>query len=187
MLDLEARKTLKVIQVSEYSQRISLSADDKYAFTSDQRSPRLAVINTEHERGRALGEAARFGLRHGRDERRQVAGRRDAHSATRSRSSISRRSPWRVPSTCPQAPQEVLIRPDNEIAYVSCDVMRQGCRDQHRRLDDCSQPSTRVKAPTAWPGRRVRRSRGLGRASRTRQRHRENRSQRLRERLPQRH
>jgi YVTN family beta-propeller protein len=46
VLDLEARKTIKVIKVAEVVQRISMSQDGKWVFTSDQKRPRLALIDT---------------------------------------------------------------------------------------------------------------------------------------------
>jgi DNA-binding beta-propeller fold protein YncE len=45
-LDLEARKTIKVIPVAEVVQRISMSQDGRWVFTADQKRPRLAVIDT---------------------------------------------------------------------------------------------------------------------------------------------
>src|SRR6478735_7299528 len=46
VLDLEARKTLAIIPISKMTQRISMSVDDAFVFTSDQTTPRLAVIDT---------------------------------------------------------------------------------------------------------------------------------------------
>src|SRR2546429_249557 len=46
VLDLNARKVIAVIPVSPQVQRISLSVDDKFAFTSDVTKPQLAVIDT---------------------------------------------------------------------------------------------------------------------------------------------
>jgi DNA-binding beta-propeller fold protein YncE len=46
VLDMQARKTLKVIPVSGNVQRISISMDDKWVFTADQKEPRIAVIDT---------------------------------------------------------------------------------------------------------------------------------------------
>ncbi len=122
VLDLEARKTLKVIQVSPYSQRISLSADDKYTFTSDQRAPRLAVINTstnEVDRWVPL-PASGYGTAATSDGKWLVVAMPSANKVA-----IVDLTSFAVTRTIdvPQAPQEVLIRPDNEIAYVSCDVM----------------------------------------------------------------
>ncbi len=50
VLDLEARRTLAVIPVAKTVQRISISNDDKLVFTSDQSSPRLAVIDVASHR-----------------------------------------------------------------------------------------------------------------------------------------
>src|SRR6202044_630312 len=46
VLDIKARKTLAVIPISGNTQRIAISNDDKWVFTSDQTQPRLAVIDT---------------------------------------------------------------------------------------------------------------------------------------------
>ena len=46
VLDMAARKTLKVIPISGETQRISMSMDDKWVFTADQKQPRIAVIDT---------------------------------------------------------------------------------------------------------------------------------------------
>jgi hypothetical protein len=41
VLDLEAGETLDLIPVSENTQRIALSVDDRLAFTADQTRPQL--------------------------------------------------------------------------------------------------------------------------------------------------
>jgi len=46
VLDMDARKMLKVIHVSGNTQRISISNDDRWVFTADQTKPQLAVIDT---------------------------------------------------------------------------------------------------------------------------------------------
>jgi YVTN family beta-propeller protein len=46
VLDMEARKTLKVIPISGNTQRISISPDDRWVFTADQTQPRMAAIDT---------------------------------------------------------------------------------------------------------------------------------------------
>ncbi len=46
VLDMAARKTLKIIPISGSTQRISISPDDKWVFTADQTQPRMAVIDT---------------------------------------------------------------------------------------------------------------------------------------------
>lgn len=47
VLDLQARKTLKVIPVSGDTQRIAISPDDRWVFTADQTKPQMAVIDTQ--------------------------------------------------------------------------------------------------------------------------------------------
>ncbi len=46
VLDVKARKTLKVIPISGNTQRISISPDDRWVFTADQTKPQMAVIDT---------------------------------------------------------------------------------------------------------------------------------------------
>ena len=46
VLDIAARKTLKIIPISGQTQRISISNDDHWVFTADQTKPQLAVIDT---------------------------------------------------------------------------------------------------------------------------------------------
>lgn len=46
VLDMVARKTIKVIPISRNTQRISISPDDRWVFTADQTQPRMAVIDT---------------------------------------------------------------------------------------------------------------------------------------------
>jgi DNA-binding beta-propeller fold protein YncE len=46
VLDLKARKLLRVIKVSGEVQRISITPDDRTVFTADQTTPRLAAIDT---------------------------------------------------------------------------------------------------------------------------------------------
>src|SRR5579864_5251221 len=46
VLDLDAKKTLAIIPISKTTQRIAISNDDKWVFTADQTTSRLAVIDT---------------------------------------------------------------------------------------------------------------------------------------------
>ena len=52
VLDLESRKLIDTIAVSPQVQRISLSVDDRLAFTSDQTKPQLAIIDTRERKVR---------------------------------------------------------------------------------------------------------------------------------------
>jgi YVTN family beta-propeller protein len=46
VLDMQTRKTIKVIPISATTQRISISPDDRWVFTADQTKPRMAAIDT---------------------------------------------------------------------------------------------------------------------------------------------
>lgn len=50
VLDIPARKSIVVIPISAATQRISISNDDKWVFTSDQTKPQLAVIDTASDK-----------------------------------------------------------------------------------------------------------------------------------------
>jgi DNA-binding beta-propeller fold protein YncE len=124
VLDLVARKTIAVIPVVTSQggwgvQRISISPDDRMVFTADQTEPRLAVIDTRTKRvnswvtlpglgyGSAVTEDGRWLL--------IAIPAKDAMAVVDLRS-------MKVARTIPVAanPQEVLIRPDGKVAYVSC-------------------------------------------------------------------
>lgn len=47
VLDLKAHKTIAVIPVSKTVQRMAISNDERWAFTSDESQPRVAVIDTK--------------------------------------------------------------------------------------------------------------------------------------------
>jgi len=120
VLDLEARKTITIIPVSPQIQRISLSVDDSLIFTSDVTRPQLAVIDTATNKIKTwiplpgLG----YGSAPTPDGRWLVialplvdqVGVVDVRTMT-------------VAHTIdvPTRPQEVLVSPDNKVAYVSCD------------------------------------------------------------------
>ena len=47
VLDMKARRTIAVIPVAKTVQRMSISNDERWAFTSDESQPRIAVIDTK--------------------------------------------------------------------------------------------------------------------------------------------
>lgn len=120
VLDLDARKTLKVIPISSTTQRISISVDDKRVFTSDQTKPRLAVVNTATDKVDSWVDLP--GLGYGTaptpDGKWLVVA-----VLTANKVAVIDLHTLRVAHTIdvPKAPQEVLVRPDGKIAYVSCD------------------------------------------------------------------
>ena len=120
VLDLEARKTLHVIPVAPVTQRISISVDDKRVFTSDQTKPRLAVINTATDKIDKW--VALPGLGYGTASTPDGKWLVVAVPTVNKVSVVDLHSLRVVHSIdVPKAPQEVLIRPDGKMAYVSCD------------------------------------------------------------------
>jgi YVTN family beta-propeller protein len=120
VLDLEAKKMLKLIPISPHTQRISISVDDKRVFTADQSKPRLAVIQTGTDK--VEGWVDLPGLGYG------TAATPDGKwlvvaVLTANKVAVVDLQTLRVAHTIdvPKAPQEVLVRPDGKMAYVSCD------------------------------------------------------------------
>ncbi len=119
VLDMLGRKTIALIPVAKPVQRIAMSVDDKLVFTADQSRPRLAVIDTATNMlktwvalpGSGYGTAP---TQDGRWLLVAVPGKDLVAvvdiEALKVVKTIS------VPAT----PQEVLLRPAGDIAYVSC-------------------------------------------------------------------
>ena len=118
-LDLEARKTLAVIHVSANAQRIALSTDDRWAFTADQTKPQLAVIDTATNTVAKWVplEAIAYGTCATLDGKYLLITLPDAGGIA-----VLDINSMRVVRTVPvpKSPQEVIVRPDNQVAYVSC-------------------------------------------------------------------
>ncbi len=119
VLDMVGRKTVAVIPVSKTVQRISVSADDKLVFTSDQTKPQLAVIDTQTNQvktwvplpGLGYGTAA---TPDGRWLLVAVPSTNQVAVVDLGSMQVTRRV------DVANSPQEVLIRPDGKVAYVSC-------------------------------------------------------------------
>ncbi len=120
VLDMEARKTIAIIPVSGQVQRISLSVDDKLVFTSDVTKPQLAVIDTATNKiktwvplpGLGYGSATTA------DGRWLLVVTPLVHQLA-----VVDLHAMKVAHTIdlPARPQEVLVSPDQKMAYVSCD------------------------------------------------------------------
>ena len=138
VLDLKARKTLKVIPVSGSVQRISISNDDRWVFTSDVTAPRLAVIDTATN---AVANWVKLdGLGYGSaptpDGRFLLIAIPDANAVD----VIDLKSMTVVAKVAVgKSPQEVLVRPDGKAAYVSCIES-----DQVAEIDAATWKVTRV-------------------------------------------
>jgi len=106
VLDLATRKTKTIIPVAQHVQRISITPDDRWVFTADTEKPRLAVIDTSKnavDRWISLPSAG-YGTASTSDGKWLLVAMPDANGV---------------------APQEVLIRPDGKVAYVSCSAGHQ--------------------------------------------------------------
>jgi hypothetical protein len=57
--------------------------------------------------------------------------------------------------TVPRAPQQVMVRPDGRVAYVSCDADQKGSRDRHFCLEGREDLGHRLLR-TGWRGQRFR-------------------------------
>ena len=119
VLDLVARKTITVIPVAKHIQRISVSGDGHWVFTSDTESARLAAIDTTTNKvGRWIPlPSAGYGSASTQDGKALLI----ALPAANSVAVIDLSSMAVVKSIAvAAAPQEVVIRPDAKFAYVSC-------------------------------------------------------------------
>jgi YVTN family beta-propeller protein len=126
VLDMEKKKTLKIIPISGPTQRISVSIDGKLAFTSDRTKPDLVVIDTATNEikkrvtmpGRGYGSAPTPDGKY-----LVIAVGAEAGAGEEPKVSVIDLKTLKVAHNIdvPAAPQKVLIRPDGAIAYVSCD------------------------------------------------------------------
>jgi DNA-binding beta-propeller fold protein YncE len=119
VLDIAARKTLKVIPISSNTQRIAISNDDRWVFTADQSKPQIAVIDTKTNsvaRWVPL-EATGYGSAPTPDGHWLLMALPDLNKVAVI--DLNTMQPVRSVSVCAN-PQEVLVRPDGKTAYVSC-------------------------------------------------------------------
>jgi DNA-binding beta-propeller fold protein YncE len=124
VLDLEEKKVITIIPISRQVQRISLSVDDHWVFTSDQAKPQLAVIDTATNGIRFWVELPSTGY--------GTVPTPDGHYLLVALNKINKvgvidLSAMRLVRTVdvPKAPQEILVQPDGATAYVSCDASKQ--------------------------------------------------------------
>lgn len=119
VLDLRARKLVKVIPVSTSVQRISISDDDKWVFTADQAKPRLAVIDTATNKVKSWISIAApgYGTASTLDGRWLLVCVPAASQVT-----VVDLRDLQVARmiSVPKVPHEIVISPDNQTAYVSC-------------------------------------------------------------------
>jgi YVTN family beta-propeller protein len=124
VIDIAARKVLKVIPISANTQRISISPDDKWVFTADQTKPQMAVIdtNTSTVAKWIPMEGIGYGSAPTPDGRWLLVALPDQNKVA-----VIDLKSMQVARTISVAdyPQEVLVRPDGKSAYVSCEKANQ--------------------------------------------------------------
>jgi len=115
------QKTLTVIPVGGHAQRIALSVDDQWVFTSDQTQSRLAVISTQTNGIAQWIEmpGIGYGTAPTPDGRWLIVALPKINQV-----GVIDLQTMKVVRTLavPATPQEVLVRPDGAEAYVSCDM-----------------------------------------------------------------
>jgi YVTN family beta-propeller protein len=124
VLDLAARKTKTIIPVAQHIQRISIAPDDHWVFTSDTEKPRLAVIDVTKEavdRWITLPSVG-YGTGVTADGKWLLVAMPQADGVA-----VVDLARFQVVKTIAvgKSPQEVLIRPDGKVAYVSCSANHQ--------------------------------------------------------------
>ena len=119
VLDIKARKVLKVIPISTIAQRISISNDDRWVFTADQIKPRLAVIDTTTDKLKSWIplDGAGYGSAPTPDGRWLLIAIPDKNNVA-----VIDLNTMQVARSVAvgKSPQEVLVRPNGKVAYVSC-------------------------------------------------------------------
>jgi YVTN family beta-propeller protein len=153
VLDVAARKTLKIIPISGNTQRIAVSNDDRWVFTADQTQPRMAVIDTLTDKiaNWVPLESPGYGSAPTPDGNWLLIALPDVNKVA----VVDLKSMKVTQNIAVGAyPQEVLVRPDGKTAYVSC--MHS---DQVAEIDLASWKVTRMIATgkstdgLAWAGR----------------------------------
>jgi DNA-binding beta-propeller fold protein YncE len=121
VLDIKARRLVKVIPVSGEVQRIAISNDDRWIFTADQTKPQMAVIDTATLK--AVNWVPLDGLGYGaapsKDGRWLLVAVPNSNAVD-----VIDLQTMKLARTVPlgagTSPQEVLVRPDGKEAFVSC-------------------------------------------------------------------
>jgi YVTN family beta-propeller protein len=120
VLDLEGKKLAATIPVAGKTQRISLSVDDRWVFTSDQTKAQLVVIDAKTNAVASRIDLPDFGY----GTAPTPDGKFLLVCCGLSDVAVVDLAEKKVVKTLqlPRAPQEILVRPDGEVAYVSCDA-----------------------------------------------------------------
>lgn len=120
VLDLPNRKLITIIQVVPKNvQRIAISTDGKWVFTSDQNTPRLAVIDTSANKVKSWVDIpdVAYGTAVTPDGKWLLL-----TQPKTSKVAVLDLSTMKVTKTldAPKSPQEIVVQPDGRRAYISC-------------------------------------------------------------------
>ena len=124
VLDISARKVLKIIPISKNTQRIAISPDDRWVFTADQTKPQLAVIDTKSNSVSKWIplEGIAYGTAPTPDGRWLLVTLPDQNKIA----VVDLKTMQVVQSVAVGVyPQEIVVRPDGKAAYVSCATSNQ--------------------------------------------------------------
>jgi len=124
VLDIKARKVLKIVQISSNTQRISISPDDHWVFTADQTKPELVMIDTTKNAiaWRRPLEGVAYGTAPTPDGRWLLITLPDQNKIA-----VFDVKAMKVVRSVAVGdyPQEIIVRPDGKAAYVSCEKSNQ--------------------------------------------------------------
>ncbi|HEV2416955.1 MAG TPA: YncE family protein [Terriglobia bacterium] len=123
-LDITGRRAITVIPVAKTVQRISVSENNRWAFTTDQHQPRLAVIDTRTNKVSRWVPLPGIGF----GSRATLDGKYELVTIPNKNliAVVNLRTMKVVRSVeVPSAPQEIVLNPAGKLAYVSCDRSRQ--------------------------------------------------------------
>lgn len=124
VLDIQARKTLKVIPISGNTQRIAISPDDRWVFTADQTKPQLAVVDTKSDAvsGWIPLEGIAYGTAPTPDGQWLLVTLPDQNKIA-----VVDLKTMKVVRSVPtgEYPQEIVVQPNGKTAYVSCEKSNQ--------------------------------------------------------------
>lgn len=119
VIDVPQRKVLKVIKISDNTQRISITPDDKWVFTADQTKAQMAAIDTtKNELAKWIPmEGIGYGSAVTPDGKWLLVALADLNKVA-----VIDVKTMQVARTVQVGdyPQEVLVQPDGKKAYVSC-------------------------------------------------------------------
>ncbi len=118
MLDLEARKTIKVIPVAEVVQRISMSQDGALGLYLRPEASPPGRDRYHDQRSLQLDRFARRRIRHRVHARRQMAAGDAAERQPGGRGRLVSDESGAHRFRCAADPVQILVRPG--VAYVSC-------------------------------------------------------------------